>query len=111
MIKLAVIKLDFFVKLAHEDHQGIVRTKQLNKEKVWFVSIDKQVKKFCKGRISVSRNNMSPPPIRPWSVVRMDFCGSYKIVIIDEKTTTELYSELGSLVQENKDLSFSQPNR
>ena len=37
------------IKWAHEGHQGIVKTKQLVREKVWFVNIDKQVEEFCKG--------------------------------------------------------------
>lgn len=36
------------IQLAHEGHQGIVRTKQLLREKVWFVNIDKKVEEFCK---------------------------------------------------------------
>ena len=36
------------VLLAHEGHQGIVKTKQLLREKVWFVGIDKQVEELCK---------------------------------------------------------------
>lgn len=31
------------IQLAHEGQQGIVRTKQLRREKVWFVNIDKKV--------------------------------------------------------------------
>ena len=86
------------IKLAHEGHQGIVKTKQLVREKVWFVNIDKQVEEFCKGCIpcqaSVPRQQhaplkMSPLPSRPWSELSMDFCGpfptgSYLMVIVDD---------------------------
>ena len=36
------------VKLAHEGHQGIVRTKSRLREKVWWPNIDKQVESFIK---------------------------------------------------------------
>ena len=35
------------IDLAHEGHQGIVRTKQLLREKVYFPGIDKLVEKTC----------------------------------------------------------------
>ena len=34
------------INLAHEGHQGLVRTKQLLREKVWFVNKDKLVAKM-----------------------------------------------------------------
>ncbi|GFR93008.1 transposon Ty3-G Gag-Pol polyprotein [Elysia marginata] len=37
------------VTLAHDSHQGIVKTKQLIREKVWFPSIDKMVEEHLKG--------------------------------------------------------------
>lgn len=86
------------IQLAHEGHQGIVRTKQLLREKVWFVNIDKKVKEFCKRCIPCQASfpgkhceplKMSPLPTRPWSEVSMDFCGpfpngSYLMVVIDD---------------------------
>jgi hypothetical protein len=39
------------IDLAHEGHQGIVRTKQLLREKVYFPGIDKLVEKTCKSCI------------------------------------------------------------
>ncbi|XP_062610353.1 uncharacterized protein K02A2.6-like [Saccostrea cucullata] len=86
------------IKLAHEGHQGIVRTKQLLREKVWFVNIDKQVEEFCKGCVPCQASvpgqkytplKMSPLPNRPWSEVSMDFCGpfpsgSYLMVVVDD---------------------------
>jgi hypothetical protein len=36
------------IDLANEGHQGIVRTKQLLREKVYFPGIDKLVEKTCK---------------------------------------------------------------
>ncbi|GFO29262.1 hypothetical protein PoB_005576700 [Plakobranchus ocellatus] len=37
------------VKLAHASHQGVVKTKQLICEKVWFPGIDKMVEDHLKG--------------------------------------------------------------
>ena len=39
------------VELAHQSHLGIVKTKQLLREKMYFPGIDKQVEVFCKGCI------------------------------------------------------------
>ena len=34
------------MELAHEGHQGLVKTKQLIRETVWFPGIDKEVKQM-----------------------------------------------------------------
>ena len=39
------------IEIAHEGHQGIVRTKQLLREKVYFPGIDKLVENICKSCI------------------------------------------------------------
>ena len=39
------------IDIAHEGHQGIVRTKQLLREKIYFPGIDKLVEKTCKSCI------------------------------------------------------------
>jgi hypothetical protein len=85
------------IKLVHEGHQGIVRTKLLLREKVWFVNIDKQVEEFSKGcnpcQAAVPGRKyeplkMSNLPNRAWSEVSVDFYGpfpsaSYLLVIVD----------------------------
>ena len=85
-------------ELAHEGHQGTVRTKQILREKVWFVNIDKAVEEFSKQCISCQANmpgghceslKMSELPKRPGSEFSMDFCGpfpsgSYLMVIVDD---------------------------
>ncbi|XP_033731261.1 uncharacterized protein K02A2.6-like [Pecten maximus] len=86
------------IELAHEGHQGIVKTKQLPLEKVWFPGIDKKVQEMCKGCIpclvSVPKTNTEPLrttelPEVPWTRVSMDFCGpfpsgSYLMVLVDD---------------------------
>ena len=46
-----VIPKTFQRSIAHEGHQGIVRTKQLLHEKVYFPNIDKLVEETCKSCI------------------------------------------------------------
>ena len=70
------------VDLAHEGHQGIVKTKALIREKVWFPGIDKAVEDKVKSclacQVSTPRTmreplQMSPLPEYPWQEVSVDF--------------------------------------
>ena len=86
------------VKIAHQSHLGIVKTKQLLREKVYFPGIDKQVEELCQGCIpclaatpmkTSEPLQMSDLPDAPWTVLSMDFCGpfpngSYLLVVMDE---------------------------
>ena len=83
--------------LAHEGHQGIVKTKQLLREKIWFPKIDHEVESLlasclaCQASGPESRPDplqMSPLPPEPWHTVHIDFCGpfptgEYLLVVID----------------------------
>ena len=69
---------------AHEGHQGIVRTKQMVREKVWWPGIAHQVKTMVKAYLtcqSVARKSTAEPlrptmmPGRPWQDVHIDLCG------------------------------------
>ena len=60
--------------IAHEGHQGLVKTKQLLREKTWFPGIDENVKKLignciaCQASGPASRPDplqMSPLPPEP----------------------------------------------
>ena len=82
--------------LAH-GHQGIVKTKQLLGEKIWFPKIDQEVEKLLDGCLACQANGpntkldplqMSPLPPTPWHTVHIDFCGpfpteEYLLVVID----------------------------
>lgn len=86
------------VSLAHEGHQGIVKTKNLIREKVWFPGIDRQVEHMIAGCIPCQANVpvhtqeplcMSDLPSSPWEKVSVDFCGpfpsgDYLLVVVDE---------------------------
>ena len=70
--------------LAHETHQGIVRTKQLLRTKVWWPNIDEHVEKLVKECRSCqlesglpSRQPLEPTvmPPHPWHTVHVDLCG------------------------------------
>ena len=88
------------VALAHVGHQGIVKTKSLIREKVWFPGIDKMVKDkvdnclACQA-VTPSKSSpveplqMTPLPRGPWKMLAMDFLGpfpssDYLLVVIDE---------------------------
>ena len=85
------------VNLAHEGHQGVVKTKSLLREKVWFPGIDKMVEKkvqsCCACLVSTPESKreplvMSPLPKAPWSEVSMDFAelpnNEYLLIITDD---------------------------
>lgn len=87
------------VDLAHVGHQGIVKTKRLLREKVWFPGIDKLVENKISSCLpcQASSGNPTPPdPLRmtelpsgPWKEVAVDFAGpfpsgDYLMVVIDE---------------------------
>ena len=85
------------VNLAHEGHQGLVKTKSLLREKVWFPNIDKLVEtkmKSC-GASSVATPEskreplrISPLPAAPWKELSVDFAElpkkEYLLLITDD---------------------------
>ena len=91
---------DRAVELAHVGHQGIVKTKRLIREKVWFPGVDKMVKEkvdSCLSCQAATTGNaqrleplqMTPLPRAPWKELSMDFLGplpsgDYLMVVIDE---------------------------
>ena len=74
------------VTIAHEGHQGIVRTKQLLRAHVWFPGIDKMVKMHvgkclaCQATIPCHTREalqMSDLPTGPRVKVSVDFAGPF----------------------------------
>ena len=66
------------IQLAHEGHQGLAKTKQLLREKVWFPGIDRQVKEAVNSCLACQANGpdsrpdplmMSSLPPEPWHTV------------------------------------------
>ena len=86
------------VNIAHEGHQGLVKTKSLLREKIWFPQMDKFVDakiKSCLPCAAATPSNhteplhMSPLPSSPWKEVSVDFCGpfpsgDYLLVVVDD---------------------------
>ncbi|MCG8046730.1 MAG: RNase H-like domain-containing protein [Candidatus Thiodiazotropha endolucinida] len=99
------------VNLAHAGHLGIVKTKTLLREKVWFPYIDSLVEEKCKNCIpclSVSAHNQPEPvkvsalPNQVWDEVSIDFLGpindtNYVLVIIDDYSRFPITETLTSL--------------
>lgn len=87
------------VDLAHGGHQGIVKTKQLIRDKVWFPGIDNLTEEKVKSCLSCQAASTKSPPIEPlrmtslpsgpWREVAVDFAGpfpsgDYIMVVTDE---------------------------
>ena len=85
------------VNLAHEGHQGLVKTKSLLREKVWFPNIDKLVEskvKTCSACLITTPEckreplRMSSLPAAPWKEISVDFANlpnqEYLLLITDD---------------------------
>ena len=86
------------LQLAHEGHQGIVKTKRLLRQKVWYPNIDQDAEKLISGCIPCQATGptskpeplqMSDLPARPWTQLCADFygplpTGEYILVVLDE---------------------------
>ena len=83
---------------AHEGHQGIVKTKQLLRSRIWFPGIDKQVEdmisKCLPCQVSIPEKRSEPlkimdMPDGPWQHLASDLhgptqSGDYVLVVMDE---------------------------
>ena len=74
------------LSLAHEGHQGIVRTKQLLRQKMWWPGMDAEAETVIKECIPCqSTMPPSPPeplhpstmPSKPWHSIQIDLCGPF----------------------------------
>ena len=88
---------DHVISLAHEGHQGLVKTKSLLREKAWFPSIDKVVESkvnSCNACLITTPEckreplQLSPLPAAPWKEVSVDFAEisnkKYLLLITDD---------------------------
>ena len=85
------------VHLAHEGHQGLVKTKTLVREKVWFPGSDTFSQDIVSNCLACQANGpdirpdplcMTSLPPEPWHTLNIDFCGpfptgEYLLVVID----------------------------
>ncbi|CAH1250556.1 NYNRIN [Branchiostoma lanceolatum] len=88
------------IDIAHEGHQGIVKTKALIREKVWFPGIDTKTEETlgkcvaCLATTKVPTATLLQPtemPKQPWTHLSADFKGplpngDYLLVVIDDHT-------------------------
>jgi transposase InsO family protein len=85
--------------LAHEGHQGLVKSKTLMRSKVWFPQMDSYLTTRIKDCIPCAATNsgkqqqtplkMSKLPTKPWTEISADFfgplpTGEYILVVIDD---------------------------
>ncbi|XP_064475533.1 uncharacterized protein K02A2.6-like [Ornithodoros turicata] len=97
-------------QLADRGHQGMVKTKQLIREKAWFPGIDKMaeaVVRSCEAcQWIVEEKNlplvMTQFPDGPWLPLAADFPGplpgnKYKLVVIDEYSRFPMIATLSYL--------------
>ena len=87
---------DKVVRLAHEGHQGVTKTKEYLRTRVWFPGLDRMVEahiQHCHPSQVVTPANkreplrMSPLPSEPWKAVAINFwgpisTGEYLLVVI-----------------------------
>ena len=80
------------LRLAHEGHLGIVKTKQRLREKIWWPEMDRDVEKVCKSchpcRVLAAAGPMEPlncteMPIQPWDVLGIDIMGHNILVVVN----------------------------
>ena len=102
------------LELAHQGHQGIVKTKARLREKVWWPGIDKDCESYCKechGCQLVSQPNLPDPvestllPDGPWQDLALDFVGpfptgEYILVMVDYYSRYFLVSIMKTITTE-----------
>ena len=97
------------VDIAHQGHQGIVKTKALLREKVWFPGIDKAVERkvtncipcqACSKKNSPEPLQMSSLPAEPWTEVSIDFAdmpmGEHLLVVYDDYSRYPVVTKVSS---------------
>ena len=87
------------IKIAHEGHQGISKTLQLIKDKVWFPETTEKDRKTVENCLQCQANThqrqnqhpitMSPLPEGPWLDLSLDILGplpsqEYVLVLLDD---------------------------
>lgn len=98
------------VKIAHEGHLGITKTKALIRSKLWFRKMDKLIENVIKGCLNCQLEGdgeIRPPiepttmPEEPWEQLAVDFYGPLKnghhlMVLIDEHSRFPIVEQVNS---------------
>ena len=102
---------DQVLKLSHIGHQGIVKTKELLRSKVWFPGINKKVEEMIKMcnecQCNMTKQNFEPIspsilPHEPWQELSVDFHGpmsddnKYWLVLIDDYSRFPIVKTISS---------------
>ena len=100
---------------AHESHMGIVKTKKLIREKVWFPNMDRLVENMVKTCNACQLTTTPPqePPVQmtdlpktKWTELAIDFCGpfsqnEYLLVLVDFYTRYPLVEIMKSTTSQS----------
>ena len=78
------------IKLAHEGHQGLRKTKELLRSKVWFPNIDSLTENYynqCSCQFEHKQTHITPitmseMPSAPWTEISIDFFGPFDNVCL-----------------------------
>ena len=103
------------LKLAHESHSGVVKTKQLLRENVWWLRIDEHVADMIKACHACQMTSIAPrePPVimtklpdGPWRELAMDITGPfedsyYLLVVIDYYSRFPMVEILKSITSQS----------
>ena len=98
------------LQIAHEGHLGIVKTKQIIRDKVWFPGMGEKVESLignclaCQAQIEsnvrVNPLMMNVMPSEPWKVVQIDHYsrpdGGHDIVVVDAGSRMPFVEEVAS---------------
>ena len=110
-LKIPKSRLVQILKLSHEGHQEIVKTKLRLRSKVWWPKIDAEVEDYCKRCQVVSEHNLPEPmaqtilPNGPWQDCATDLMGPLPngesiLVIVDYFSRDYEVDFLGSTTTE-----------
>ena len=98
--------------IAHKRHQGIVKTKALLREKVWWPGMDRQIESLIKSchacqvtaqpTVKCEPLKMSEIPKSPWEVIALDLqglypTGDYLLVVIDYRSRYPIVRSLWTI--------------
>ena len=104
------------LNLAHEQHQGIGKTKALLREKVWWPRMGKDTEELISKCLACQANTpsqikceplkMSEIPKRPWEILAIDIkgpfpCGTNLLVIIDYRSRYPIVISMKTITAEN----------
>jgi len=106
--------IDSVLKIAHEGHLGIVKTKSLIRTKIWFPDMDKRVEKLIEaclacqleGKGSCEPIKSTNMPCAAWEHLCMDFFGPLPngnelMVVMDEFSRLPVVEEIKTTASEH----------